>query len=386
MKFIKLFESFKEIESIVLIGGGISSLYAAYLIKKKFPKIKYTLIEKSDKCGGRVIQDELDGIDVPTGAQFTRIDKDKTLNKLLKELEIDLDTYNLNIDFTFRTSDVDSMIAKLKKNMSKFDRSKMTFSKFATEVLGKKDYNKFVDMMGYSDYENADFQDTMTNYGLDDNLPGYEAANVPWNKVIKKLVSEIGEKNIVLNTEIKSIKKEKSKFTINNEWKCDGVIIGVTINSLRKLMDDSIYNQIESQNFLKVFAKTTGMEDVDKYTVVNSPLKKVLPVKKDVFTIAFADNDDARYLKSKDKSYFEKSLSEQFNSEVKIKKMKKFFWEEGTHFFKPLQNKWKSRKEFLKEAQHPQENIWVIGEVVAEKQGWVEGSLNSVENISLFKK
>lgn len=386
MKWIKLFESFKEIESIVLIGGGISSLYAAYLIKKRFPKIKYTIIEKSDKCGGRVTMDEVDGVDVYTGAQFTRINKDKLLNKLLNELDIELDVYNLDIDFTFRPSDVDSMILKLKNNMSKFDRSKMTFSEFATEVLGEKDYKKFVDMMGYSDYENADFEDTMTNYGLDDNLPGYKAANVPWNKVIKKLISEVGEKNIILNTEIKSIKKKKSNFIINNKWECDGVIIGVTIKSLRKLLDDSIYNQIESQKFLKVFAKTRGMEDVERYTVMNSPLKKVLPVKKDVFTIAFTDNDDANYLKSKDKSYFEKSLSEQFDTEIKIKKMKKFFWEEGTHFFKPLQKKWKTRKEFLRDAQHPQENIWVVGEVVAEKQGWVEGALNSVENISLFKK
>jgi monoamine oxidase len=50
-----------------------------------------------------------------------------------------------------------------------------------------------------------------------------------------------------------------------------------------------------------------------------------------------------------------------------------------------LPTEYKSRKEFIKEAQHPKDNIWVVGEVVAQKQGWVEGALSSVEKIDLFK-
>jgi monoamine oxidase len=64
--------------------------------------------------------------------------------------------------------------------------------------------------------------------------------------------------------------------------------------------------------------------------------------------------------------------------------LKKFFWEEGTHFYKPLPKEYKNRKDFIKVAQHPQDNIWVIGEVVSLKQGWVNGALESVQNISFF--
>ena len=71
---------------------------------------------------------------------------------------------------------------------------------------------------------------------------------------------------------------------------------------------------------------------------------------------------------------------------LEITDMVSFFWSEGTHYYKPLPIEYKSRKEFIKEAQHPTDNIWVVGEVVAEKQGWVEGALSSVEKISLFKK
>ena len=63
--------------------------------------------------------------------------------------------------------------------------------------------------------------------------------------------------------------------------------------------------------------------------------------------------------------------------------MLKSFFGKKEHIIINLE--YKSRKEFIKEAQHPTDNIWVVGEVVAEKQGWVEGALSSVEKISLFK-
>jgi len=383
MKWIKLFENFNEINNIVIIGAGISSIYAAYLLKKNYPKIKYTIIEKSDECGGRVKMSNLGDVKLPTGAYFTRIDQDKTLLKLLKDLDIKLNPYVLDIDYSFKESDTTNLLAKLKKSLPKYDRSKIRFKEFAKDVLGK-DYVNFINMMGYTDFENADINDTLFNYGLVDNLPGYEIANVDWSKVIDKLVSFIGPENIIFNTEVKSIKEKNGSFLINSKYECDGVIIGVTINALRNLLSNKIYNQIESQNFIKVFAKSKDL-DVDKYNVVDSELRKVIPIKDDVYKIAFSDNKDALSIKSKSDSYFKKLLSDHFNKDIKITNVKKFFWEEGTHYYKPLPIEYKSRKEFIKEAQHPKDNIWVIGEVVAEKQGWVEGALLSVEKISLFK-
>jgi len=383
MKWIKLFENFNEINNIVIIGAGISSLYSAYILKKNYPKIKYTIIEKSDECGGRVKMSNLGDVKITTGAYFTRVDKDKTLLKLVKDLDIKLNPYVLDIDYSFKELDVNELVDKLKQALPKYDRSKIKFKEFAKDVLGK-DYDNFINMMGYTDFENADINDTLFNYGLEDNIPGYKVMNLDWSKVIEKLVNFIGKENIVLNTEVKSIKEKNDSFLINSKYECDGVIIGVTINSLKSLLDNKIYNQIESQEFIKVFAKSKDL-DVNKYTVVNSELRKVIPVKDDVYTIAYSDNKDAISLKSKGTSYFEELLSKDFNKDIKITNVKKFFWEEGTHYYKPLIG-YKSRKEFIKDAQHPKNNIWVVGEVVAERQGWVEGALSSVEKISLFKK
>ena len=384
MKWIKLFEAYQNIESIILVGGGISSLYCAYKIKKRFPGKKVTIIEKDSEVGGRVKMSELDGVKIHTGAQFIRIDKDKTVIKILKELNIEIKPYSMQMDYTFDTINPNKLVKKLKDNLDRFDRSKDNFKEFAQSVL-KEDYSTFIDLMGYTDFEQADFVDTIENYGLDDNIPGYQAANVDWSIVIDKLVEKIGKENIILNTSIKTLRKKNGMWLINSKFSCDGLILGLTIKELRKILDNPIYDEIESQKFIKAFAQVEGLESVKNYTIVDSPIRKVIPIKRDVFTVAFSDNKDATNLKNKTVGDFEKYLESAFDLSVKIKQIKKFFWNEGTHFYLPLSKKFKSREEFIKEAQHPDKNLWVIGECVALKQGWVEGALSSVDKIDLFK-
>ena len=146
MRFLKLFENFDKINNIVIVGGGISSLYAAYKIKKKFPDIKYTILEKSSEIGGRVKMSEIDGVKINTGAQFLRVNKDKVLLKLLDDLGIKIKKYDFDIDYTFKKSNVDEMVKKLKEASKKYDRNKVTFADFAKKVLGD-DYKKFIDIV-----------------------------------------------------------------------------------------------------------------------------------------------------------------------------------------------------------------------------------------------
>ena len=57
-----------------------------------------------------------------------------------------------------------------------------------------------------------------------------------------------------------------------------------------------------------------------------------------------------------------------------------FYWNIGTHYYTPLdQKKYKNRDEFITIAQNPMENVLVVGESVSINQGWVEGTLKSVD-------
>lgn len=380
MKWIKLFEDFKNPQSIVIIGGGIAGLYCAYLLKRRRPEAKVTILEKESKCGGRITMEEIDGVKIPTGAQFSRVDKDKTLQKLLRDLGIKRNTYKIEMKYTFPEPPLKEMIRELKEKSKDYQGKKMTFKDFGKRVLGKR-YDSFVKGMGYTDFENAGFMDTIENYGLEDNVSGYEAENVDWSIVVEKLIQEIGEENIELNVEVSKIAKNRDKFLINGEYEADAIVFAVTVNVLRKFLKDSIYEEIESQSFIKAFANVENL-NVDTYTVVDSSLRKIIPMKGKVFNVAYSDNLDAEALKSKPEAYFQNLLNDEFEG-AKISGLKKFYWKEGTHYYKPLSPKYKSRKEFIRQAQNPNGSIWVIGEMVSLKQGWVEGALQSVEQISL---
>lgn len=382
MKYLKLYEAFNSDYDydVVIIGGGIAGLYTAYQLSKT--NKSFILIERDFQLGGRIKMDKIDGVDIPTGAAYLRWDKDKSLRKLITNLDIKVTPYELTMDKTFPESDFDEMLKKLKSSLKDYSRDKIDFKEYAIKVLGKEDYRNLINMMGYSDFEKADFEDTVINYGLDDNISGNEMVNVDWNKLISKLVKSIGNKRILLNKEVKEIKSDKNSFTIDCGEKitCKKVVVATQISSVKKLIKEDIYKGIESQEFIKIFAKVEGLESVKNYTVVDSPLRKVIPIKNDVYCIAFSDNKDAIYLNSQNKSQIEKLLKEDFDIKG-ISSIKKFFWKEGTHYYKPLSSDFKSRPEFIKNAQRPDKNIFVVGECVARKQGWVNGALETVDNV-----
>ena len=101
--------------------------------------------------------------------------------------------------------------------------------------------------------------------------------------------------------------------------------------------------------------------------------------------IGYCDNKNADYLikKINNIKYFENLIKKSLNikSNIKIKKIKEFYWKEGTHYYTKLENKYNNRKDFIKNAQHPCDNIYVVGEVVALNQGWTNSALLSCNNV-----
>jgi monoamine oxidase len=59
----------------------------------------------------------------------------------------------------------------------------------------------------------------------------------------------------------------------------------------------------------------------------------------------------------------------------------KFYWEHGTHYYKPLSARWKDRDEFIRYAQNPVAGIYLVGECISKNQGWTEGALESVRAV-----
>jgi hypothetical protein len=399
---------------IIIIGSGMSGLYSAYNIKKYSPDTSFLILEKYKKnwIGGRTSNDIFYGSEIVTGAWIGRKNKDKLLYNLLNEFN--LETYDFTIhpqkSKLIKDIDVNSVIDFLRKEYQKSDKKSQTFKQFAKKILGDEVYKKFTTSAGYTDYENEDVLETLYHYGFEDNACCWKAFHVQWKNLVLKLYHFIGEKHFKFSSNVVNIQKiqnEPCRFLIETKngkkYLCNKVIIGTTIDTVRKLLPNPIYNDIEGQSFLRLYAKFTKKsipvlkEYVKEITYLPGPLQRMIPMDPDngVYMIAYNDNENTLALKNylentKEnrelyESLVEKSLGIPRGS-LHIIALKDYYWPIATHYYKPLNtNIYKNREEFIYKAQHPEDGILVVGEAVSRDQGWTKGALESVKAV-LTKK
>lgn len=379
---------------VIIIGSGIAGLYAACKLKTN----SFLILEKNTKrqLGGRAGNEMFCGVEVVTGAGIGR-KRDKLLFQLVKELGFDAKEFTSTQHYSslIQPENTREIIKKLKDKL----HGTHTFKEFATKVLGPEEYKKFIITSGYSDFEKEDAYDTLYRYGLQDNFYPVKAFHVPWKKMVMKLYELIGESHFRFSSNVLSITKIQDKFRIeteNKDYICNKVIIATTIESLRHLLPNPIYREIEGQPFLRLYGKFSKSslpilkEYLQGYTIVPGPLQKIIPMneEKGVYMIAYNDNNNTKKLlpflenTEENRDFFcdliEKSLDMPKDS-IDLLTIKAYYWPIGTHYYKPLANM--TRDEFIYKAQHPEKGILVVGEVVSNDQGWTEGALNSVERV-----
>jgi hypothetical protein len=402
------------IYDVIIIGSGISGLYAAYNIKKMSPDTSFLILEKYKKkwIGGRTSNESFYGAEIVTGAGIGRKSKDKLLYKLLDEL--DLKTYEFtstpHYSSLIQPLDLKKVMTYLRAAYKTIKGPPPSFRNFAKPILGEKTYNQFILTAGYSDFEEEDAYETLYAYGMEDNYLPLKAFYVPWRKMVLKLAAKIGPAHFKFSNTASKITKTHDnpcRFIIDTEqghkYMCNKVIVATTISGIRKLLPNPIYKDIEGQPFLRLYGKFSKQsipvlkEYVKECTYLPGPLQKIIPINPDsgIYMIAYNDNNNTLALKNdlddtaQNRDFYchllEKSLGICGGS-LHLISIKSFYWPIGTHYYKPLnEGLYKDRDEFIDRAQHPEKGILVIGEVVSKHQGWTEGALDSVKEV-LTKK
>ena len=399
---------------VIIIGSGISGLYAAYNIKKMSPDTSFLILEKYKKqwIGGRTSNESFYGSEIVTGAGIGRKSKDKLLYKLLDELDLKTYEYTSTPHYShlIQPLDLKKVMTYLRAEYKTIKGPPPSFKKFAKPILGEKTYNQFILTAGYSDFEEEDAYETLYAYGMEDNYRSLKAFYVPWRKMVLKLAAKIGPAHFKFSNNASKITKTQDnpcKFVINtehgNRYMCNKVIVATTISGIRKLLPNPIYKDIEGQPFLRLYGKFSKQsipilkEFVKGMTYLPGPLQKIIPINPDsgVYMIAYNDNNNTLALKNnlddteKNRDLYCDLLEKSLNicgGSLHLISIKSFYWPIGTHYYKPLNlSLYKDRDEFIDIAQHPEKGILVIGEVVSKHQGWAEGALDSVKEV-LTKK
>lgn len=386
---------------IVIIGAGIAGLYLGYLLKKL--KKEFIIIEKDNRYGGRVYVDDFCGKSVILGAGIGRFNKDITLFNFCKKLGVEVNKYKKKIDYSFKvTKTLLTYVEELKKiNISSEKRSKTTFLEFLRENC--KNANKFTTLSGYTDYINADIVDTLYDYGFDDNTDEVNSYNftVDWNGLLDSLYS-ILKRNIKLEEKILRVDTNSCiVFTDKGQYNYSKVVCSTPVTIAREIFSDNknivnILRELDCQTFSRIYTKISDgnnilSDRIDTFTIVDSFLQKIIPIDKEkgIYMIGYNDNYCAdrgfEYFMTLDEECVYKILENEiekiFDVKVKVEFSKIVYWEYGTTYYLPLSKKYKNREEWLVYAQNPLKNVFFIGEGFSHNQGWVEGSLESVDSI-----
>lgn len=393
----------------IIVGGGIAGLYSAYQIKKKHPESKFIILERNRKgyLGGRTGNEMFEGTQVVTGAGIGRKKKDRILIHLLKELGIKYYEFPTTAHYSYLLGphcQIKSIFLELRKKYNHKQHSNLTFKQYVTKQLTNEQYQYFLMCSGYTDYENQSVHDTLFHYGFEDNYSEWIGLGIDWGKLVETLAKHIGTNNIYYSENVLKIQKTSRGFMVEtktSQYQGTKIIVATTVEPLKKMLPrHSIYKQIHSQPFVRIYGKFSKSSIslmktyVSQTTIVPGPIHKIIPMNPEhgVYMIGYSDNEGAKILSQYAKNtranreqlarLVEASLGMPKNM-LELESIVDYYWKEGTHYYEPLRGQYieQGRDAFIKAAQHPEPNMWVVGEMVSKHQGWVEGALESVDQI-----
>lgn len=385
----------------IIIGGGIAGLTINSYLTNNF---KTLLLEKNKYLGGRAIEDTFHNQKIKLGAGIGAL-HNKHLLKLLKKLKISYDIYPANINLLFKTNfDMKKNIKKIKKKynflkkQSNKDIKYLSVKKFMIKYFGKNFFTEYDKIAEYKDYHESDLEYYIKYYPITDHIPSpYKLLSINWTELIIKLEKIIKRKNkIKLNYEVKKISYDSDKklYIIDNKYYCKNIIFTLTLDKLQKIINKNKIVDIDYTKyvgtvpFLRIYTyhKNGHKLDIDRYNITDNKLEKIIVMSDKILMISYCDNKYAEYwydLYNSNKSFVTekiiKIIKQTLNHDIEIDDIKFVYWNEGIHYFKPQKDI--KLKNIIDKLTNPIPNIYVGGEMISYKQGWVEGSVESANRI-----
>jgi hypothetical protein len=372
----------------IIIGAGIAGLYTGYRLEKL--GINYIILEQQNHIGGRMIQTEFHGSIVQLGAGTVRA---SDVNNLALINELGLKYTDYSSDYIYNIPHYSKSWFNKTVEELPYDYN-VSVNNVLRNSLTPQEISLFKKCCNYGDFYRADALITQKYYPLDDLKHGskdYHSIVGGYCMLPKKLASIVND-NIQLNTTVKRIVKEGDTYFIytnQGNYSCSRLILAVELRGILKIHFDplpsivsTVREFVRPNKFLRMY---TYHDNVSFTTPIlaNDSFKQIIPISKNVLLAAYCDNTDALEALDKITLFTNEQLTDHINkiihphgkvSPVKDRLIK--FWNNGTHYYKPG---YLMEKNYLEE-----NNLFIVGEMVAWEQGWCQGSIHSVDN--MFKE
>lgn len=378
----------------IIVGAGISGMYAGTILRGNNRRVK--LLESSSRTGGRVKIVDFCGRKVVAGAGIGR-ESDNILIKLNTKYDAKPVFREHSYDYIPKQSPskvatyVQTIVEELEKKENFSDE---TFEHFFKRELGEENFDIFKALNEDKDFWQADVQDTLENYGFEDNVSGGHIFFPSWQKIVDGLTQDL-KGCIELEHKVKKISRFSGGWKVicdkGQEYTSYNLVLAVPIPALKTILFQSTLEcpeleYIKPQPFIRVYVKTNKIlvsegKKIERITIVNSVLDKIIPIdiEKCIYMISYADNEHALEVKKMGVPEIEKKVNEITDEPVKVLELAKYFWKNGTHYYAPLGEDYDDSEDLVEKIQSKFRGVTVIGEAVSINQGWVQGALESVE-------
>lgn len=380
---------------VAIIGGGVAGLYANYLLTKK--KQNCIVLEKNSTVSGRVREHDFHGTKLKCGAGII-VPENKSLVKLLKKLGMKVEFSPAGIkDLIVPAFDMNVAVKRVKKVYKTLMTKKDLLTLTAREILYKyfeKDFaDNFILHSEFEDYLEGSFEYLMKYYPIADldNQP-FESMSGQWAELVDKLTLP----NIKTDYNANTVEKKGNMFLINGDIQAKQVIFAVTITALEnikcigfKLPDVSEY--VGSTPFSRVYAYyKDGYNMKDGYVKTGRMVDKIIKINKNIVMASYADGPKAVFwgdvkklpLNDQKKILKEKLEDVGFDfgtpDDIFIA-----YWSVGDHIIKPYGRRYKTIDNLLDKLSKPCKGVYIIGEMLSKRPGYVDGALMSVERLKL---
>jgi len=404
---------------IIVVGGGFAGLYAAWLILKRDRSARVTLVEAAPRCGGRARQIPYHGGENPPlvagGAGIGRLGKDTRLEALLGDVSVPWRPYPRRVRYLGPNGEVlpptvgrelTVTLARLRRAEPKHTES---FRDLLVRALGPDGKDRFFALSGFGDDIDADAADTLRMYGFDDNYDAKPSfgMSVPWNRLVAAIVRRLRahpRARVLTSTRAERLRADQNGITVatrgargSSILRGSHVLLALPASGMRALLKSmgrparrtlSLLDRVRAQSFLYVYAKArnpaAARRLVPYYTVLtrtDSPLQKMIPMRRGVYMIGYADNAKARRAHSMGCRELLRTADRELGAREGARLFRgcmKRWIPEGTHYFAPGP----SSSAELRARIHASlpVRVFLAGEALSVgHQGWVEGALRDAE-------
>jgi len=381
---------------ILIIGAGAAGLYAAHQLTKLHNSSSCNkniiVVEAADEIGGRAREKLWNGVRINIGAEHIR-ENDTHVRRLIDHSGIE-EKYFKDIIMEVKSEKNEEetkydILNMMNQIVTQSDRETMDMETWIKKNRLVADYGKFINDYGYTDFEKSDIVDTLTNYGFLDFFGKNKFSKVLWNKLWEKIADEL---DIELNSTVTSIEKINGYYIckINDKkvYKCEKVYIATPLTKTRTLVRNfptkaKLLDQIGYYKFVKIFIKTKDVISEHHMCHTWGYVQRLIKYSDYLYCI-YADSKKATYLLQgiEDIAWMELQLRLSLgNKTIEILDLYPVYWNCGTHYYKPLPSIYDTREKFIREVQHFDDNLYIIGEMISKNQGWVEGAIESFHQI-----